>query len=299
MNSSRCIRCLAVVLLFAGANRAPANEIRMPRHPDYSEGKIVFSYLGDLWLVNDDGANPRRMTTHAARDSHPKFSPDGKWIAFSSNRYGNDDVFVMPANGGTAKRLTYHSAADQVTGWSRDGKRVMFSSARGRVFGGLPSLYEVSVDGGAETPFPTDWGTYASYSPDGKQLAFNRHPAPWSRKHYRGSYSADLWLADLDAKTFKKMLDADMPDDEKPNNMWPMFGRDAIYFVSDRAVRAKAGTPDVLEERQQHLEAAAQRLAAGASHAAHVGLALLAVDLGGRPHDRLRREFRPVEARSE
>ena len=58
MNSSRCIRCLAVVLLFAGANRAPANEIRMPRHPDYSEGKIVFSYLGDLWLVNDDGSNP-------------------------------------------------------------------------------------------------------------------------------------------------------------------------------------------------------------------------------------------------
>src|SRR5262249_49618084 len=82
---------------------------------------------------------------------------------------------------------------------------------------------------------------------DGKQLAFNRHPAGWSRKHYRGSYAADLWLADLDAKTFRKLLDADVPDDQKPNNLWPMFGRDGIYFVSDREVMAKAGSKDVLK----------------------------------------------------
>jgi tricorn protease len=247
MNSSRCIRFLAVALVLAGASRLPAAEIRMPRHPDTFEGKIAFSYLGDIWLVNDDGTNPRRMTTHAARDSHPRFSPDGKWIAFSSNRYGNDDVFVMPAAGGTAKRLTYNSAGDAVAGWSRDSKRVMFSSSRGRVYGGIPSLYEVPVDGGAETPLPTDWGTFASYSPDGKQLVFNRHPAPWARKHYRGSYCADLWMADLDTKTFRKLLDADLPDEEKPNNMWPMFGRDGVYFVSDRGVRAKAGTPEVFK----------------------------------------------------
>ena len=90
-------RLAAATLLLAYAAPLHAAEIRLPRHPDYSDGQIVFSYLGDLWLVNDDGTNPRRLTVHAARDVHPQFSPDGKWIAFSSNRYGNHDVFVMPA----------------------------------------------------------------------------------------------------------------------------------------------------------------------------------------------------------
>ena len=100
MTRPAALRPLAATLLLAFAAPLPAAEIKLPRHPDYSEGRIVFSYLGDLWLVNDDGSSPRRLTVHAARDAHPKFSPDGQWIAFSSNRYGNDDVFVMPAAGG-------------------------------------------------------------------------------------------------------------------------------------------------------------------------------------------------------
>src|SRR5437870_5741175 len=91
------------VLAFAAS--APAAEVRLARHPDYHEGKIVFSYLGDLWVVQEGGSNPRRLTVHSARDIHPRFSPDGKWVAFSSARYGNYDVSVMPAAGGPAKRL--------------------------------------------------------------------------------------------------------------------------------------------------------------------------------------------------
>src|SRR5207249_60463 len=83
--------------------------------------------------------------------------------------------------------------------------------------------------------------TFASYSMDGRQLAYNRHPAPWTRKHYRGSYAADLWLCDLESKTSRKLLDANRPDDEKPSNFWPMFGKDGLYSVSDREVTAKAG----------------------------------------------------------
>src|ERR1700729_2602298 len=101
---------LAGIVWLAAANPASAGEIKMARHPDYREGKIVFSYLGDIWLAQEDGSNPRRLTVHKAFDSHPRFSPDGKWIAFSSNRYGDSDVFVIPAEGGTARRLTFHSA---------------------------------------------------------------------------------------------------------------------------------------------------------------------------------------------
>src|SRR5205823_4600842 len=112
---------LAAAAMLLGAP-AFAGEIRLIRHPDYHDGKIVFSYLGDLWSVRDDGSNPVRLTVHPARESHPHFSPDGKWIAFSSNRYGNDDVFIMPAEGGEARRLSYHSAPDTVVGWSRDSQ---------------------------------------------------------------------------------------------------------------------------------------------------------------------------------
>jgi tricorn protease len=236
---------LALSLL---TSRSQAAEVKLARHPDYHNGKIVFSYLGDLWLANDDGANPRRLTTHRGRDIHPRFSPDGKWIAFSSDRYGNYDVFVMPAAGGKAKRLTYHSAPDTVVGWTRDSRRVLFSSARGHMYPGIPNLYEVPLTGGLEQVVLTDWGTYGSYSPDGKKLAFNRHPAPWFRKHYRGSYAADLWVFNLGNNTFRRIVDNDTPDEEKANNFWPMYAPGGtIYFVSDREVRAKSGTPAVMK----------------------------------------------------
>jgi tricorn protease len=240
----------AVFVFFFSGSIALSHEARLLRHPDFQNGKLVFSYLGDLWLVKEDGSQLQRLTVHKARDTHPHFSPDGKWIAFSSSRYGNDDVFVIPADGGEARRLTYYSGADTVVGWTRDSKRVVFSSARGRLYPGIPNLYEVPIDGGLERPLPTDWGFWASYSPDGKKLAFNRHPMVWSRKHYRGSYAADLWTMDIEQNgQFRKILDADVPDELKPNNMWPMYGNGEIFFVSDRDVRAKAGSPEVMKSR--------------------------------------------------
>jgi tricorn protease len=228
-------------------SQSAAAEIRLARYPDYHNGKIVFSYAGDLWTAAEDDSRPTRLTVHRARATHPHFSPDGQWIAFSSARHGGGaDVYIMPPAGGEAKRLTYRTAGDTVVGWSRDSKRVIFSSSRGRVFPGIPSLYEVGTDGGVEQPLPTDWGYWASFSPDGHKLAFNRHPMVWSRKHYRGSYAADLWVMDLEDKSCKKILDDDLPDDMKPNNFWPMYVNGFIYFVSDRDVSAKAGTGEVM-----------------------------------------------------
>ena len=93
---------------------------------------------------------------------------------------------------------------------------------------------------------PTDWGYWGSYSPDGSKFVFNRHTPVWWRKHYRGSNAADLWVVDLKTKTYKKLLDQDVPDQEKPNNLWPLYANGAIYFVSDRNVMAKAGAPATL-----------------------------------------------------
>ena len=104
-------------------------EVKVLRHPSYHNGKVAFSYLGDIWTANEDGSNLQRLTVHKARDVYPRFSPDGKWIAFSSNRFGNYDVFVIPAEGGSPRQLTFHSAGDTVVGW-KVGKRNKVPLAR-------------------------------------------------------------------------------------------------------------------------------------------------------------------------
>src|SRR5579862_5583527 len=96
---------------------AVQGEARLLRHPTYFNGKVAFSYLGDIWLANDDGTGVQRLTDHKAREVFPRFSPDGQWIAFSSNREGNYDVYVMPATGGKPRQLTFNTAEDFVVGW--------------------------------------------------------------------------------------------------------------------------------------------------------------------------------------
>ncbi len=223
-------------------------QVKLLRHPDYSKGRVVFSYLGDIWTANENGSAVERLTDNKARDQFPRFSPDGQWIAFSSNRAGNYDVFVMPAAGGKPRQLTFHSANDETVGWSPDGKWILFTSSRGNgVFPGVTTLWQVSPEGGMEQPIRTDWGSWASYSPDGAKLAFTRHPATWSRKHYRGSYAADLWLMDAASNNFTKVID----DDYKGNRLWPMYGRTGeIYFVSNETSsekNIKFGGPEAMK----------------------------------------------------
>jgi len=235
----------ALFVLAFGPAFPTAAPIKLARHPDYHAGKITFSYLGDVWIASEDGSDPHRVTDNLAREIYPRFSPDGRWIAFSSNRYGNNDVFVVAATGGTPRRLTYYTGADDVVGWSRDSAQVIFRSARGDgAFPNVATLYQVPAAGGLEKALPVDWGYWGSLSPDGKSLAFNRHPAVWSRQHYRGSYAADLWIANLTEKTYTKLL-----GDERYNRYWPMWGADAaIYFVADplpNEKTLKAGSAEV------------------------------------------------------
>ncbi len=237
----------AVLALLLVATVASAAPIRLARTPDYHAGKITFSYLGDIWVVNEDGSNPQRITDNTAREVNPRFSPDGRWIAFSSNRYGNMDVFVVQATGGAPRRLTYHTGIDEVVGWAPDSQKIVFRSSRGDgVFPGTATLYQVSINGGPETPLPVDWGWWGSYSTDGKQFLFNRHPAVWSRKHYRGSYAADIWVEDLATKTYRQILPG-----ENYNRYWPMWGpKDEIYFIGDPLPNDKAVKPGSVEVRK-------------------------------------------------
>src|SRR5215472_11731128 len=132
-------------------------EAKLLRYPTYSKGKIAFSYLGDIWIANENGSGAERLTDHKARDIYPRFSPDGSSIAFSSNRGGNYDVYVIAASGGKPRQLTFHSADDIVVGWTPDGRNILFTSARGTgIFPSVTSLFEISAEGGLERPLMTD-----------------------------------------------------------------------------------------------------------------------------------------------
>jgi tricorn protease len=240
--------CLTAVLALAfGAAFPTAAPVRLARHPDYHSGKVVFSYLGDIWMAHEDGSNVHRLTDNLAREVYPRFSPDGRSIAFSSNRYGNNDVYVIASTGGAPRRLTFHTGGDDVVGWTRDSASVIFRAARGDgAFPSVATLYQIAATGGPEQSLNLDWGYWGSFSPDGKSLVFNRHPATWSRRHYRGSYAADLWIADIAAKSYTKLL-----GDEQYNRYWPMWGADgSIYFVGDPLANEKAAIPGSLDVRK-------------------------------------------------
>lgn len=216
-----------VALITLASSFAFGREARLVRYPHYHNGRIVFSYLGDIWTANENGENIQRLTVNRARDVYGRFSPDGKWIAFSSDRNGNLDVFIIPSEGGSAKQLTFHSSDDTVLGWRPDSGAVLFSANRGEDF--TPQLYLVSVTGGMPTKAGTDMGVQAAYSPDGRRLAYNPKSQVYWRKYYRGATQSDIVVMDVAAKRFTQITDFEGHDS------WPMWGQDGgIYFVSDR-----------------------------------------------------------------
>ncbi len=218
---------LAFALIVGMAGLASAREAKLVRYPHYHNGKVAFSYLGDIWTAEESGKNIQRITAHKGRDVYPRFSPDGKFIAFSSDRNGSLDVFIIPVEGGTPKALTSHSASDRVLGWSPDSKHVLFASQRGEGFMG--KLYTVPVEGGLARDAGPDMGIDGSYSPDGSKLAVNRKGQSYWRKFYRGAYQTDVTVMDLASKTFKDLTDFDGLDSHP---MWSQDGH--VYFVSDR-----------------------------------------------------------------
>ncbi len=244
--------CTLVVALLALAQTTSAEPIRLARYPHVSnDGTLAFSYHGDIWLVSGDGSNARRLTAHVARDINPRFSPDGRWIAFSSNRMGNNDVYVVPVLGGEPRQLTWHSGDDVVLYWTPDGKGIVFSTGRGANPWGAP-LHVVPVDGGLPTPLGMDMGRVGMIKQDATAVAFNRTNFTYWRKGYRGNNSTDIDVLDLKSGEVKQITDTNLDNFRTfTQDAYPMWGADGmIYFLSERAgtfniwkVAASGGAP--------------------------------------------------------
>jgi tricorn protease len=237
------LRLFATVLLAASACPASAQEpIRFARTPDISpDGKTVaFSYLGDIWTVETIGGVARPVTMHEAHDINPVFSPDGKYLAFSSNRFGQYDVFVVPAVGGKPRRLTFDSAPDTVTGWTPDGKGVVFSSPRSMAFPSNTDCFVVPFEGGAERKLNLFEAKEAYFAPTGGTVAFVRGPGTWYRRGYRGSSNDDIWVSNADGSNPRRVTTFDGQDS------YPSFSPDGrrLYYVTEAG--SKPGCANVV-----------------------------------------------------
>ncbi len=227
---------LALALALALPAVSAAEPIKFARYPHVSQGKLVFSYHGDIWIANENGANAMRLTAHVARDVFPRLSPDGRWVAFSSDRYGNNDVFIIPAAGGEPKQLTFATTPDTVLNWTPDGKGIMVATSR-TVSPWRSPIYIVPIDGSLPTPMPIDGGVQGMLKQDGSTLAFNRMGATYWRKGYRGNRTDDIWLQDTKTQKITRLTDTNLRDyKDFTQDVYPMWGRDGqVYFASERS----------------------------------------------------------------
>ncbi|MBD3176937.1 MAG: hypothetical protein GF320_17320, partial [Armatimonadia bacterium] len=200
--------------------------------PDGS--RAAFSYQGDLWIadIDDSGeGQARRLTVHVAYEGRIRFSPDGERIAFSSDRYGSQDIFIVPADGGEIERVTHHSATDIMAEWSPDGRTLLFSSG-GRDFREW-APYEIDLDTGYVRPLFRDSQSChgMTYSPDGRYVAGLRGGQAWWRKDYKGSGDSDVFLYDRETDTLEILT-----DDYDGIDNWPNFAEngETLTWVSDR-----------------------------------------------------------------
>ncbi|MBI1352701.1 MAG: peptidase S41 [Acidobacteria bacterium] len=228
-----------LALLVLSVSAAALGQTKLLRFPDLHGDKVVFVYAGDLWKASAEGGVAARLTAHPGLELFPKFSPDGRWIAFTGQYDGDEQVYVIPAEGGVPKQLTWYPARgpfpdrwgfdNQVEGWTPDGKGIVFRGQR--EFWGPKDgrLYTVSVDGGLPVALPMPVSGAGVVGPNGKDVLYSplfRDFRTWKR--YQGGWAQDLYIFYPETSETLQVTDNIRTDRD------PMWMGDKIYFASDR-----------------------------------------------------------------
>lgn len=225
---------------------------------------IVFSYAGDIWSVARAGGDAQRLTSDAAEENFPAFSPDGAQIAFSRQVGGNWDIYLMPATGGEARRLTFDPRGEFVNGWTPDGKSVLFGSNPNLI----PQLNTIQRDGVMPQLLPLPKALLGSFSPDGTRVAYTPMGGVGDWRFYRGGSRGQIWLANLADGAVEKLPPGSHNDDQ------PIWLGDKIYFISDRTSAYNLFVYDIRSKQTKQLTSYLQHgirwLAAGGGAVAFV-----------------------------
>ncbi len=231
------ISLTVIIALFSAINVSA--QTKLLRFPDVSGDKVVFTYGGDLWTASTGGGNATRLTVHPGMEVFAKFSPDGKYIAFTGQYDGDEQVYVIPATGGEPKQLTFYPAKGPFTprwgwdnlvyGWSRDGKSIFFKSHRESWTNSEVRLFKVSAEGGSAEALPMPEAGSGDYSPDGTKMVYSPRSRDFRpEKRYSGGQANTLYIYDLATNDAKKI--SDNPRAAR-DAMW--IG-DTIFYNSDK-----------------------------------------------------------------
>jgi len=218
--------CLIGIL---GSSLLAQVDAKMMRYADVSETQIVFVFGGDIWVVPKEGGTANQVTHSQGEESWPRFSPDGKWLAFTANYNGNPDIYVMPSSGGLPTRVTYHSLEDRMIDWHPDGKTLLFASGRESGRQSFSQFFMVDASGGLAVKLDLPYGELASFSSDGKQLAYiTRITEDYPFKRYRGGLTSDILVYDFQTKKVDNITEHRATDGK------PAWVGSTIYYLSDR-----------------------------------------------------------------
>jgi tricorn protease len=230
---------LFVLLALASTLMAQEKLTRLLRQPDIHGDTVAFVYAGDIWLASANGGAARRLTSGEGMEYFPKFSPDGRWIAFTGDYSGSRQVFVISVDGGAPKQLTYYNDVgpvpprggidDRILDWTPDGKNILFLPHRVPWNDRMARPYIVPAAGGMETPLAIPEGGGGMYSPDGTKVVYTpieREFRTWKR--YRGGRAQDVWIYDLAANKSEQITNEPYTDNQ------PVWIGNTIYFTSDR-----------------------------------------------------------------
>ena len=216
------------------------------RYPNSHAGRIVFVADGNLWTVPSAGGTATRLTADTGQDLMPRYSPDGKWIAYTASDQGNQDVYVIPAEGGEARRLTFESDVvakaptrwgpdNMVVTWTPDSRNIVFLSRSASWNPSVQRLFQVPLSGGLPTLLPLDRGGFMTYGPDGHSIAYTRIFRDFRTwKRYDGGRAADVYTYDFTSKALTRITDW------KGTDTSPMWAGRKIYFLSDRDSNRRA-----------------------------------------------------------
>lgn len=215
-------------------------DTRLLRFPDIHKESVTFVYAGDIYIANIKTGNSTRLTDHIGFETFPKFSPDGKRIAFSAQYNGSRQIYVMNRDGSDLKQLTYYNDVGvmpprggydyRVLDWTPDGKHIVFRANRTPYGKRVGRPYMVPADGGLEQPLAIPETGGGMLSPDGKQYVYtpiDREFRTWKRT--RGGRAQDVWIYDLEHNKSTQLTT------DKATDQQPTWVHDNIYYVSDRA----------------------------------------------------------------
>lgn len=217
--------------------------IAQPAHPSLAEpgispdgAEIAFVSGGDIWTVPSTGGEARLLVAHAAVESRPLYAPDGRRMAFVSNRAGSNDIWVLELATGALRQVTFEDGSEQLDGWSADGQWLYYSSSS-RDIAGMNDVYRIRLAGGTPVPVAADrylseyWSAPA---PDGQRVAITARGTRTGQWWRRGSSHIDqseIWIVRPGAT----------PQYEQVRTMgsaweaWPMWAPDGqtLYYMSD------------------------------------------------------------------